>query len=441
MHAVQQYGLVVSLAALLAACGGDGGSSGPARGALIEAPATAATVAKATIDASAARPLVNAAAKCDVRVVALNYATPGVRGEDANASGAMLVPTGTDPACQGPFPLVAYARGTEVARARTMADPSDGETAALIAFFAGQGYAVVATDYLGYAKSGYAYHPYLHSDSEASAVIDSIRAARAYAAANAVALSGKVMLYGYSQGGHSSLSTQKAIESDSGLSSEIAIAAAGHGAAPAALSTALATGAPILYGQVFIPFLITAWQKVYGDVYSDVNQVFKQPYAAGIENLLPSNQYDFNGLIANGKVPPVTPSYASLLYQDAFLADLTSNPNNGVIVAARRNDIVASGWNPRSATMLCAGRQDPVVIYTTAQQVAANKWGTQANVQVVDVDAQAQQLGAQQWAALTPAQQQAAGGSQATYVTLSYHGALAPPFCYAAVKAFFDARR
>ena len=440
MRQAQQYGLVVSLAALLAACGSDGGDPGPVRGALIEAPASVATVARATVDASPARALVGAAAKCDVRVVGLNYATPGVRDEGANASAAMLVPTGTDTACQGPFPLLAYSRGTEVTRARTMANPSDPETSSLIAFFAAQGYAVVATDYLGYAKSTYSYHPYLHSNTEAGAVVDSIRAARAYAAANAVPLSGKLMLYGYSQGGHSSLSTQKAIETDAGLSTEMAIAAAGHGAAPSALSTSLATGAPILYGQVFVPFIITAWQKVYGNVYSDVNQVFKQPYATGIENLLPSTQYDFTGLITNGKVPPVVPNYQSLLFQDAFLADLVSNPNNGVIAAARQNDLVASGWNPRSATMLCAGRQDPVVIYTTAQQVAANKWGAQANVQVVDVDAQAQQLGAQQWAALTPAQQQAAG-NQATYVTLNYHGTLAPPFCYAAVKSFFDARR
>ena len=39
--------------------------------------------------------------------------------------------------------------------------------------YAAQGYAVVATDYLGYAKSNYSFHPYLHADSEASSVIDS----------------------------------------------------------------------------------------------------------------------------------------------------------------------------------------------------------------------------------------------------------------------------
>jgi len=66
-------------------------------------------------------------------------------------------------------------------------------------FFVAQGYAVVATDYLGYALSEYPFHPYMHADSEASAVIDSIRAARHAAKALGLALNGKVMLSGYSQ--------------------------------------------------------------------------------------------------------------------------------------------------------------------------------------------------------------------------------------------------
>ncbi len=77
-----------------------------------------------------------------------------------------------------PASLVAYAKGTDVQKPHTLADPTDSQTILLAAMFAAQGYAVVATDYLGFAKSAYTYHPYLHADSEASSVIDSIRAAR-----------------------------------------------------------------------------------------------------------------------------------------------------------------------------------------------------------------------------------------------------------------------
>ena len=64
----------------------------------------------------------------------------------------------------------------------------------LAAMYASQGYAVVATDYLGYAKSSHIYHPYLHADSEATSVIDSIRAARNAVASQGASLNGKVVM-------------------------------------------------------------------------------------------------------------------------------------------------------------------------------------------------------------------------------------------------------
>ncbi len=69
-------------------------------------------------------------------------------------------------------------------------------------------------DYLGYAKSTYAFHPYLHADSQATTVIDSVRAARNAADAVGAKLSGKVMFTGYSQGGHASMAAHRAAERD-----------------------------------------------------------------------------------------------------------------------------------------------------------------------------------------------------------------------------------
>ncbi|WP_191345107.1 hypothetical protein [Sulfurospirillum diekertiae] len=37
---------------------------------------------------------------------------------------------------------------------------------------------MVATDYLGYARSNYPYHPFMHADTTANTVMDSLRAAR-----------------------------------------------------------------------------------------------------------------------------------------------------------------------------------------------------------------------------------------------------------------------
>ena len=245
---------VASAAVLLVACGG---SDGPDRGALIDSPVTLATLTAAQIDAtttSSGLQALTGKAKCDVKVVALNYATVGVKeGEDTNASGVMLVPAGS---CSGPAALVAYAKGTDVQKPHTLANPQDSETFLLAAMYAAQGYAVVATDYLGFAKSGYSFHPYLHADSEATSVIDSVRAARNAAGTVGANLSGKIMFTGYSQGGHSSMAAQRAAERDYG--SEFNVVAGAHLAGPYNLSGSLRVPDAIARVQYFLPYLVTA---------------------------------------------------------------------------------------------------------------------------------------------------------------------------------------
>ena len=65
-----------------------------------------------------------------------------------------------------------------------------------------QGYVVVATDYPGLGTPGI--HPYLIGISEARAVLDSVRAARALPNTGA---SNRFAVWGHSQGGHAALYT------------------------------------------------------------------------------------------------------------------------------------------------------------------------------------------------------------------------------------------
>ena len=430
-----KLGVMASAIALFLA--GCSSSSDP--GSLLETSQVVGTMTREALNTSAAAPLVGSLAKCDVQVIGLNYLTRGVKGEETNASGVLLLPTGSDPACKAPLPLLAYGRGTEVSKARSLASMTDGETGALAAFFAGQGYAVVASDYLGYGKSAYSFHPYLHSDTEATATIDAIRAARQVAREKGQALSGKLMIYGYSQGGHVSMSTHKAIETDPALSAEMGLVSAAHGAAPSALSTALKAATPVLYGQVFITYAVTAWQKVYGTVYAKPSDVFKAPYADGIESMLPSASTTFEGLLAQNKVSPdLGDGWLNAMFTDSFLNDLRNNPNSGMIQAAKKNDLLASGWTPKVNTMLCAGSGDPVVPYASAQALAAAQWKSAANVVTVDVDVQAKGFAQQLWAGQPATQKARYGNNIDIYTRIEYHGTLASPLCFAAVKGRFD---
>lgn len=428
----KQYLLTaVAAASLLVACGGGGG--GGDRGGLIDSPQTLTTLTAAQIDAGTAssglQPL-SGKAKCDVRVVALNYATVGAAGEGANASGVMLVPAG---ACAGgSYPLVAYAKGTDVQKPRTLANPQDSETFLLAAMYAAQGYAVVATDYLGFAKSTYSYHPYLHADSEASSVIDSIRAARGAAFNQGVTLSGKVMLTGYSQGGHSSMSAHRAIERDN--AGEINVVAGAHLAGPYNLSGSFKLPNAIAGYQFFVPYIVTSYQKIYGGIYSSVSQAFKAPYSAGIENLLPNPTLNYTTLVTSGALPGGTPDQArDALFQSAYITDTQTNPNNPLFLAAKKNDLL--GWSPKSRTLLCGGAGDPTVPPAVHMNVAQADFSARGltNVTSVDVDPMVRAtFGVNGQAPTDPA-----SAAFATYYG-SYHGTYEPPFCHAQARAVFD---
>lgn len=424
--------LPVAAAAILAGCGGDEGSDF-ARGALRESATTVATLSAAQIDAGTAAgglQAITGKARCDVRVVALHYDTVGVNNERANASGVLLVPAGACASAQ--HPLVAYAKGTDVQKPRTLANPSDSETSLLASMYAAQGYAVVATDYLGFAKSTYAYHPYLHADSEASAVIDSIRAARNAAVASGVQFNGKVMVTGYSQGGHASAAAHRAIERDH--AAEINLVAGAHLAGPYNLSGSLRLNAPIAGYQFFVPYLVTAWQKVYGNVYSNVTQAFKAPYASTVENLLPSPTLNYTTLVTTGALPGGTPEQArDALFQSAFLADVQTNPNNALLANGKKNDLL--GWNPKARTLLCGGAGDPTVPPAVHQAAAVADFASRGVTTVTSVDVDAAIRGAFGVGGQAPTDPNSA--AFATYYG-NYHGVYEPPFCHAQARALFD---
>lgn len=462
MHTLQRgIAAVLGTAAFfLSACGGGGGggSTPPARGSLIDTPTVVGSLSTAQIDAGinagitantlpAGLSAPQERAKCAVQVLVLNYRTPGASGGDSNASAVMLVPVtnaSASPACSAvaaSSALVAYARGTEVVRGRSLANPADGETFLLAALYAAQRYTVVATDYLGYARSSHAFHPYLHADSEASTVIDSIRAARRAAPSAGVTLSGRVMLAGFSQGGHASMAAHRAAESDN--ATEITIAAGAHLAGPYNLSGLFRSPTAISGYQVFIPFAITAWERVYGDAYVNVGDVFRVPYASTIEGLLPSATLDSTTLFSSGSLPGGTPEQArDAVMQATFLADVQTNDANGVFVATRRNDLL--GWSPQSMMLLCGGAGDPVVqtaIHLDVMKADLDARGASVvngitRVTAVDVDAQIQALYAPGGVAptdpLTPA--------FSAYFD-NYHGVYQPPLCHLQARALFDTRR
>jgi hypothetical protein len=261
-----------------------------------------------------------------------------------------------------------------------------------------------------------------------------LRAARTAATQQGARLSGRVLLAGYSQGAHASMAAHRVIEQSH--AAEFSLAGAAHMAGAYNLSGLLQRGDAFGGYQYVVSFLLTSWQKVYGNIYANPSEAFRAPYASTIENLLPSATASFVSLIADGLLPPDVSAAEGrdLLMQPAYLARVQADNNHPLLVAARRND-VATGWAPRAQTLLCGGSGDRTVSPALHQDMAKAEFDRRGAPAVtsVDVDPTIQALFGPGGRAPTDPKSQ----EYFAYFA-SYHTNTEPVVCHAQARALFD---
>ncbi|MCD8457291.1 alpha/beta hydrolase [Xylella taiwanensis] len=331
--------------------------------------------------------------KCDVRVVELAYRTIGVNGEPTTASGVLLIPSGTTSgtSCTGPYPLIGWGRQTTPRRTSKQANDivdSKGDYP-LVTRLAAQGYMVASTDYVGLGGSNYKFHPHLHAVSEASALIDVMRASRQLLHRLKTPLSGKLMLSGFSQGGHAGLATQREIETNLELSDEFQLSAAGYISGPYSISQLFIDswkGRNSVGENPLAPLLATytiiGMNRTYGgNIYADTIQVFKEPYADQVEQFYPG-KLGLVGLLRSDIVPSI--DKLGDYFQAGFYSDFLKNVKNPFRVDLARNDLL--NWAPVAPTLLCGSSKDPVIPLKNAYTALAafKKRGSQS-VTVIDI--------------------------------------------------------
>lgn len=388
---------------------------------------------------------------CGVDFHYFQYQTLGAQGEHATASGAIMAPTGGT-GCSGPRPILVYTHGTAVTRSYNIAAISDPtnpawqEGAMIAAFFAAHGYIVVASNYAGYDSSTLPYHPYLNADQQSHDVIYALQAARkalTNGLPSGVSDNGKLFITGYSQGGHVAMATQREMEAEG-----MAVTAAAPMSGPYALlafgDTAVTYSSPGLGGTIYYPMVVNSYQHAYGDLYTNLTDIFSSTYATGIDTLIPGD-YTYDTLISAGKLPqfalfdsatpgtgtepssgsaqldallaapnPATNPIGALGFGDPYLftnslriayaEDSLASPDGAVPVATTlmppasapasplrralwKNDL--RGWTPKAPVMLCGGMNDPEVFYQVNTLTMKALWTPLVNagaVTVIDVD-------------------------------------------------------
>lgn len=458
---------------VLAGCGGgdspDAGSSfdlSGAPGSLIATPTALTTLTPAAFTAAltqagaASLLQVTDAPKCDITFNYFQYGTVGGAGEKTSASGGIMVPGGTDPACTGPRPVLLYAHGTSTDKNKNMASPQDSEAALVAAMYAAQGYIVVAPNYAGYESSPLPYHPYLNLEQQAQDVVDALTAARkGFSAINASANS-KLFVSGYSQGGFVSMAAQRKLQL-----AGTPVTAGAHHSGPYNLGQfgdAVYSGNVNLGATLFSPLLNTSFQRTYGNIYATPSEMYEATFATGIETLLPSTT-PLNTLLTTGKLPATalfaadsqpkpagfeiffgTPNLIKTSYRNAVLADAVVNPTNPqhpLRVAAYKNDLLAQNWTPAQPMLLCGGNGDPTVFFSantsTAKAYFTGKGVPDQAVTVLDVDSAPTGMNDPFLLAKGGFAQAKAAAGDAAAVLQAYHGSLVPPFCNAAARGYF----
>jgi len=296
----------------------------------------------------------------------ITYTTTDTDGESTVASGALAIPVSG--ACNS-FPMVSYAHGTVLERYNvpseaSISNPTEG---LLIVALASSGYIGVAPDYLGLGEDE-GVHPYVHAESQATATLDLISAAREFLETLDQQDNGQVFITGYSQGGHAAMAALKYAQ-DNNMVDELGIVAGAPLSGPYDMSNSQANlilGDDPYLTPGYVIYLLVSYQSVYGNLYTELSDIIVEPFATEVAPYFDGEQDEFSMAVVNN----ILPNLISEFMQDSVLTNFEDNPNHPLRVALEDNDLF--DWTPDMPLRMFYCDGDEQVVFTnstTAEQV------------------------------------------------------------------------
>jgi dienelactone hydrolase len=372
------------------------------------------------------------APSCGVDVYHYEYNSVDGKGAAVTASGALMVPTGSDLKCEGHRPIILGLHGTVADKPYNLADfsgenPASVRALAWAGVYASQGYTVVAPNYTGLDTSTASYQSYLHAAQQTEDVLRALAAARELLPQVADSPSDKLFLVGYSQGGWLAMATHREMEAR-GLNLTASVPMSGPYALTA-LADDVFAGRPVQGSTLFFPLIVRAYQNAYGDLYTAPSELFSAGFADGVATLLPSHT-PLATLVQDGQLPEtalfpfpsatppgVSASVRHALESDSpakeparfasiyaagfgtsflinegfridYLEDMQANPDgawsmkgdgeppqtsaNPFRRAIMRNDL--RGWTPKAHMMMCGGPGDAAAPFRYGGEFMMRYW-------------------------------------------------------------------
>jgi pimeloyl-ACP methyl ester carboxylesterase len=281
------------------------------------------------------------------------YETVDPYGFSITNSALLILPIGTN----GPLPLLSDQHGSLIVKTSAPSQPGFEEVGPSV--FASYGYAVVVPDYLGLGSSP-GYQAYLHARSEATCVVDALRAGRALCASNNVTLNGQLFLTGYSQGGHVTMAAHRELEAFH--TNEFSVTASAPCAGPYDLGgVTIEEGLlanPNYPGPAFFLLMLASYLPIYqlGDT---LEELLAQPYRRTLPPLLDGTHWFYEITEA---MP--TNDILAILRPD-FKADFRTNVSNPLRQALLENNNCS--WTPKAPVKMVHCQGDEIVTFANAE--------------------------------------------------------------------------
>ena len=284
-----------------------------------------------------------------VEIFKILYNTVDVFGDPTVASGAIYVPQVDSDS----LPMVSNQHGTVMDYRKV---PSRRSEDLAGYFFGANGYITVMADYLGLGENP-GIHPYIHWESEATASIDMIRAAREFLNDSlGIRDNNQLFLAGYSQGGHATMALHKYIQVNN-LKDEFNVVASAPMSGAYSLSSAqinmILNEDSSYYKSEFLPYILSSYNLVYGNLYTDYSQYYDPPYDSIIA------AWDASGIYFENVTAGFLPDTYYDFMQDSVLDNIRENPNHPVNVALRKNDL--HNWAPQEPVRMLYCEMDTMV--------------------------------------------------------------------------------
>ncbi len=291
------------------------------------------------------------------------YTTPNVRGEDHTATGLLLVPISEEDLR---FPLACYQHGT-VGTREDVPSRISGESR-LAAALAGAGYVTVAPDYIGLGDSP-GLHPYVHADTEASAGVDLLLAAREMQEEIDLKLNDQLFLTGYSQGGHAAFALHREIELN--YQDVFTITASAPMSGPYSISDKMVefTLGDDMYNFVaYLAWSTLSFIEAHPDLLADfeIADIFKAEYLEDIEDFRVEDisLWNLNSQLGQTLVVNTGALLPKNMIESDILDALFNDPSHPLSQALAANDLI--DWTTQTPTNLYYCEGDEQVTFENA---------------------------------------------------------------------------